>query len=373
MKLRIDKNVLLENLNTVGKALSGRNIIPILNGIKMELNSEGLYLLATDNDITIKTFIGNGNINEVIEEGVCVVFGRYLIDSIRKMPNGVIFIETTEGSKLQITMDNLKYNLNCFNENDFPTISLEEKETYTTISVKDFKTAINQTVFSTSTQESRPLLTGVNIKILGNTLECVATDSYRLSKKLLTLDEMSNENLNVVISSKNVTELIKTLEDDEDSVQIHTFGTKILFKYKNILFQSSLLNGTYPNTDSLIPNEFEIIVEVSRQNLFDSIDRASLLTQSKEKNIIQLDIKDDKMLISATSQEIGKIEEYVPVKQIKGQALTISFSSKYMIDALKSFNEDKIYLLLNGDIKPIIIRENEDGNLTQLILPIKTY
>lgn len=373
MKLKIEKNILLENLNQVGKALSGRNIIPVLNGIKMELTNNGLSMLATDNDITIKTFIDSKNIKSIDEEGSCVVYGRYLIDLVRKIPNGEVDIETIEASKVKITTENLKYNLNCFNENDFPNINLEEKENFITINVKDFKDAINQTVFSTSTQESRPLLTGVNVKIIGNTLECVATDSYRLSKKLLTLENNNNENLNVVISAKNITELVKTLEDDEENVQIHTFGNKVLFKYKDILFQSSLLNGTYPNTDSLIPTEFEIMIEVSRQNLFDSIDRASLLTQSKEKNIIQLDIKNEKMLISASSQEIGKIEEYIPIKQIKGGELTISFSSKYMIDALKSFNEEKILLLLNGDIKPIIVRENEDGNLTQLILPIKTY
>ena len=143
--------------------------------------------------------------------------------------------------------------------------------------------------------------------------------------------------------------------------------------YKNLLFQSSLLNGTYPNTDNLIPREHSIKFEANLADLYNAIDRVSLLTQSKEKNIVQLEMKGNNLTITSNSPEIGKSEEVMLVENLTNNEIKISFSAKYMLDALKTFDKEKIILLLNGEIKPIIVKEDENGELIQLILPIKTY
>ena len=154
---------------------------------------------------------------------------------------------------------------------------------------------------------------------------------------------------------------------------LYCFSNKILFKYENILFQSSLLNGTYPNTDTLIPTNFETKLLVNLTDFYDVVDRASLLTQVKDKNIVQLEIKDNNIIITSSSLEIGKVEEVMTVKILSGSNMKISFSAKYMMEALKSFASEEVIIMLNGEIKPIIIKEIEEGDLTQLILPIKTY
>ena len=154
---------------------------------------------------------------------------------------------------------------------------------------------------------------------------------------------------------------------------MYCFSNKVLFKYENILFQSSLLNGTYPNTDTLIPTDFETKLLVNLTDFYDVVDRASLLTQVKDKNIVQLEIKDSNIIITSSSPEIGKVEEVMAVKILSGSNMKISFSAKYMMDALKSFVSEEVIIMLNGEIKPIIIKETEEGDLTQLILPIKTY
>jgi DNA polymerase-3 subunit beta len=373
MKFKIKKGALLESLNYVSKALSSRNIIPVLNGIKFELVKEGLYLTATDNDMTIKSFIDKKDIKEIKEEGSSIIYGKFILDIVRKLPGEDILIETIDGNKAIISTTNAKYNLNCFDINDFPNIEIKLTENPIKVLTGVFKEIINQTSFATSTQESRTLLTGINVKILGDYLECVATDSYRLSKKILKLDKQIEENINIVIPSRNITELIKNIEDDTDTLEMHLFSNKILFKYKNILFQSSLLNGTYPNTDSFVPTEFNTELTLNLEDFTSAIDRASLLTQSKEKNIVQLEIKEEKIVITSSSAEIGKVEEIMKLEKIKGETMNISFSAKYMIDALKTFNGKNIKLLLNGEIKPIIIRDEKSEDLTQLILPIKTY
>ncbi len=373
MKLKINKGILVENLNYVSKALSSRNIIPVLNGIKFELTKEGLYLTATDNDMTIKSFIDKKDISEIKEEGSSIIYGKFILDIVRKLPGDEINIENIDGNKAIISTKNAKYNLNCFDLKDFPNIEIKLLSNPIKVLTGVFKEIINQTSFATSTQESRPLLTGINIKILGDYLECVATDSYRLAKKILKLDKTIDENINIVIPSRNITELIKNIEDDTDTLEIHLFSNKVLFKYKNILFQSSLLNGTYPNTDGFIPNEFNTEVLINLEDFYNAIDRASLLTQTKEKNIVQLEIKEEKIVITSSSAEIGKVEEVMKLEKIKGECLTISFSAKYMMDALKTFTGKNIKLLLNGEIKPIIIKEEKKEELVQLILPIKTY
>ena len=229
MKLLIEKNILMEGLNSVSKALSTRNIIPVLNGIKFELNKDGLYLTATDNEITIQTFIEKSNIKNIEEEGCSVIYGKSLLDIIRRLPDTDILIENFENNEVSFKTNNSIYNFNCFMVEDFPNISLDESKNPIKLDSLKFKEVINKTSFACSLQESRPLLTGVNIKVQGDLFECTATDSYRLSKVTLKLDKVYNENINVVIPARNINEFVKIIDDGEE-MQMHVFSNKIIFR-----------------------------------------------------------------------------------------------------------------------------------------------
>lgn len=372
MKFTIKKNILLENLTHVIKAISIKNIIPILNGIKFELTEEGLSLTASDSELTIKTFIEAKEITNIEKTGVIIIQSKFITDIIRKMPSDTINFEVIDGLKIKIYTENNQYNLNCLDPKEYPSLKLEESKTPLTIKSELFKSIINQTVFAISNQELRPILTGINLKISGNLLECVATDSYRLSKKNITLDETVKDEINIVIPGKNLIEFDKIISDDEN-VELHIFNNKILFKYKNILFQSNLLNGNYPNTSNLIPTEFEIIAKTNLSEYYSAIDRASLLTQGKDKNIVKMKIEDGKMLINSYASEIGKVEEKVNLETDASSKIDISFSAKYMLEALKTIKDEEILILLNTDVKPIVIKSVNDESLIHLILPIKTY
>lgn len=324
MKLKINKDVLLENLNNVGRALSNRNIIPVINGILFELTSDGLYLTATDNEITIKTFIDKSEIKEIKEEGKIVIYGRFILDIIRKLQTDDIDIEEIDGGKAIISTPTSKYNLNCFEVNDFPNVKMEYVNNPIKLTAGNFKEIVNQTVFATSQQESKPLLTGINLKILANSLECVATDSYRLAKKNVKFPSMVEDNINLVIPAKNINEFVKLIEEDNDEIEMHAFNNKVLFKYRGILFQSSLLNGSYPNTDSLVPSDFDIIYKINLNEFYNVMDRASILAQAKDKNIVSLESIGNKVVITSSSPEIGKIEEVMNIDVIKGGDIKIS-------------------------------------------------
>lgn len=371
MKFKIKRNILLENLTHVSKAISPRNLIPILTGIKFELKEDGLYLFASDTDISIRCFISKDKISDIEEFGSIVIGGKYIVEIIRKLPDTDITIEVIDGFKMIISTSNTEFNLNGINPSDFPNLDLNETTEPIILNTEVFKNMINQTFFATSQNESRPLLTGINFRINDNILEVMATDSYRLSRKVINLTDVSYNDMNIVIPGKNLVELSKMLDDDKENVELHVFSNKILFKYKNILFLSRLLSGTYPATSSIIPKDFNISVDCDANVLYEMIDRASLLTSDREKNTIKLVLSKGILTILSNSPEIGKVEEKMEVNCDK--EISISFSSKYMLDAIKSFSKDNITLNINNDNSPIIIDSALDDSLVQLVLPIKTY
>lgn len=372
MKFTINKNQLLENLNYVSKAITNKTIIPILNGIKFELTDKGLYLTATDSELIIQTFIENQKIKTIDSTGTTIIQSKYLLDIIRKMPEEDINFELVDELKIRIYSKKNQYSLNCLNSKEFPKFKLEESKSTLNLKNSELKEMIFQTSYAISTQESRPLLTGINLNIYDNIMEITATDSYRLAKKTMKFKNNIDEEKNIVIPGKNLIELAKIL-NDTDETRIDIFTNKIIFRSQNIIFQSNLLSGTYPNTTNLIPTDFEIILEVNYKEFFDAVDRVSLLTQNKEKNIIKMQIETKKIKLSSYASEIGKVEENIIADQNNDKTLDISYSAKYMLETLRTISSEKIIILLNSDIKPILIKIPTDENLIQLILPIKTY
>ncbi len=374
MKLKIKKDLLLENLNKVSKAISTKNLIPVLSGIKFELTKEGLTLTASDNDITIQTFIPVNEEDMTIDkEGIIIIQGKYILDIVRKLQAEYINIEVIDDLKILIFAENSEYNLNGISKNEYPKVNLELKDDFISINNKIFKTIINQTSFATSNDESRQILTGINFKINGNIMECNATDSYRLARKVINLSKPSPVEYNVIIPSKNVLEFTKILGDDEEDVEIHIFNNKVIFKYDNVIFQSRLISGSYPNTTNLFPKESILKITVNLNDLYNVIDRASILTFDKDKNVVTLEIKNDILIMRSSSSEIGRGEEKMNINKNNDEDIKISFSARYVMEALKSFTGNTVELSFVGEVKPIIIKDVDDDELTQLVLPIRTY
>ena len=351
-------------------------MIPVLAGIKFELNKKKLVLTASDNDITIQTTIDCNNEDEVKveEEGSIIIQGKYILDIVRKLPDKYINIEVIDELKILIYTENSEFNLNGISESEYPTITLEESKKKIDVNANVFKDLVNQTAFAASNEETKPVLTGLNFNIIGDILECNSTDSYRLARKVIKLDKPSEDNYNIVIPSHNIVEFSRLIGDDEDEVvEVHIFSNKVLFKYKTLLFQSRLINGTYPNTSNLLPNEANLIITADLNEFYSVIDRASILTSDKEKNIVTLETDGNTLLLKSSSLEIGKVEEKMQVKKSVNDDIRVSFSARYMMDALKSFDSQTVEIHYVGEVKPIIVKTSEDDTLTQLVLPIRTY
>ena len=375
MKLTIKKELLLDALNKVSKAISTKNLIPVLAGIKFELKKKKLTLTASDNDITIQTTIESNNEEDftVENEGSIIIQGKYILDIVRKLPEKYVNIEVIDELKILIYTDNSEFNLNGISESEYPNIGLEENKKKVNIKASTLKSIVNQTAFATSNEESKPVLTGLNFNIVGDVLECNSTDSYRLARKVVKLEKPSEENYNIVIPSHNIIEFSRILNDDDEDVELHIFSNKILFKAGNLKFESRLINGTYPNTSNLLPDDSYLIVSTSLNTFYDVIDRVSILTSDKEKNIVTLETNGDVLTLKSSSAEVGRVEEKMNIKKDNSEDIKISFSAKYMMEALKSFSTETVDINFVGEIKPILIKSKDDETLTQLVLPIRTY
>ena len=375
MKFTIKKELLLEALTKVSKAISTKNLIPVLAGIKFELKKKKLILTASDNDITIQTSIDASNEEyfKIENEGSIIIQGKYILEIVRKLNDEYINIEVIDELKILIFTENSEFNLNGISESEYPNISLEESKKKIDISASTLKSIVYQTAFASSNEETKPVLTGINFNIVGNILECNSTDSYRLARKVINLDKSSEENYNIVIPSHNLVEFTRILNDDDEIVEMHIFNNKILFKTGNLKFESRLINGTYPNTSNLLPDDSILIIHTNLTDFYNVIDRVSILTSDKEKNIVTLETNGNTLVLKSSSIEIGRVEEKMNISKNNEEEIKISFSAKYMMEALKSFSTDTVDLHFVGEIKPILIKSNEDESLTQLVLPIRTY
>ena len=375
MKLTIKKDLLLNALNKVSKAISTKNLIPVLAGIKFELKKKKLTLTASDNDITIQTMIESTNEEDfkVEQEGSIIIQGKYILDIVRKLPDKYINIEVIDELKILIYTENSEFNLNGISESEYPNIGLEESKKKVSINASVFKDIVNQTAFASSNEESKPVLTGINFKIVGDVLECNSTDSYRLARKVVKLSGASEENYNIVIPSHNILEFSRIIDEEDSDIELHIFNNKILFRTGNLKFESRLINGTYPNTSNLLPDSSYLVVSTNLNAFYNVIDRVSILTSDKEKNIVTLETRGDMLVLKSSSVEIGRVEEKMPITKNNDEDIKISFSAKYMMEALKSFSTETVDIHFVGEIKPILIKSSEDETLTQLVLPIRTY
>ncbi|MDY0317853.1 MAG: DNA polymerase III subunit beta [Candidatus Izemoplasmatales bacterium] len=373
MNFSIQTEVLLNNLLISQKALSTKTPAPYLQGIKMEVYENELVLLTSNSDISIKLSIKDESLN-VEDTGEILIPGRVFVDFIRKLDKGIVEFSVIDNNVLKIHSHNTDLSLNLLTIEDYPEISFHLNDLPIKLDSKIMRAVIRQTTFAASSVENRPILTGVNIRVEDDKLIAIATDSFRLSQKKIDIQK-NYENMNVVIPSKSLDELSKVLELDLDEILIHLNSKSIVFEYGNILFQSRLLEGNFPETSRLIPVEFPIILKFKLDDLAIAVERASLLSIKDSYNsIVKLTLKpNNEVEITSNSPEIGKVvEEITPIEKISTTPIKIAFSSKYFLDALKTFNSSEVYVKFTGEIRPFIIEGSEDTGLIQLILPVRT-
>jgi DNA polymerase III subunit beta len=378
MKFIIQKNYLVQSVQDVMKAVSSRTTIPILTGIKIVATEEGVTLTGSDSDISIESFIpteeAGDEIVEIKETGSIVLQARFFSEIVKKLPEDTVEIEVQNNFLTIIRSGKSEFNLNGLDAEEYPRLPQIEEENVFRIPGDLLKNMIRQTVFAVSTSETRPILTGVNWRLEHNELTCIATDSHRLAMRKATIETENRGSYNVVIPGKSLNELSKILDDSNDLVEIVITEHQVLFKTKHLLFFSRLLEGNYPDTTRLIPTDSKTDVVVTTKDFLQAIDRASLLAKEGRNNVVKLSTLTGGIIeISSNTPEIGKVVEEVQSHSIEGEELKISFSAKYMMDALKALEGSEIKISFTGAMRPFLIRNLDDDTSLQLILPVRTF
>ena len=372
----INKNLFLQALNTTKRAISLKNAIPILSTVKIDVTNEGITLIGSNGQISIENFISIKNENAgllVTSSGSILLEATFFINVVSSLPDVTLDFKEIEQKQIVLTSGKSEITLKGKDADQYPRIQEISASNPLMLETSVLKNIINETAFAASTQESRPILTGVHFVLTENkNLKTVATDSHRMSQKKIVL-EKNGDNFDVVIPSRSLREFSAVFTDNIETVEIYFTNNQLLFRSENISFYTRLLEGNYPDTDRLIPTEFTSIVTFDKNNLRYAMERARLLSNATQNGTVKLEIINGVVSAHVNSPEVGRVNEEIDTESISGQDLTISFNPTYLIDSLKAINSEKVTISFISAVRPFTLIPSDDTeNFIQLITPVRT-
>ncbi len=372
----INKNLFLQALNTTKRAISLKNAIPILSTVKIDVTNEGITLIGSNGQISIENFISIKNENAgllVTSSGSILLEATFFINVVSSLPDVTLDFKEIEQKQIVLTSGKSEITLKGKDADQYPRIQEISASNPLMLETSVLKNIINETAFAASTQESRPILTGVHFVLTENkNLKTVATDSHRMSQKKIVL-EKNGDNFDVVIPSRSLREFSAVFTDDIETVEIYFTNNQLLFRSENISFYTRLLEGNYPDTDRLIPTDFNNIITFDTNNLRYAMERARLLSNATQNGTVKLEIINGVVSAHVNSPEVGRVNEEIDTESISGQDLTISFNPTYLIDSLKAIDSEKVTISFISAVRPFTLVPNDDAeNFIQLITPVRT-
>ncbi len=363
MKIMTTKSVLLESINIVQKAVPSKTSLPILQGILFDAKNGNLRLTATDLEIGIETVAGV----DVIEPGKAVISSRIIGDIVRKLPDSDIEIETMEKELVNIKSNGSNFEVFTLPYSEYPELPVVRREKGITLKQNELKDMIRKTIFAVSSDEARPILTGVLFDISGDRLTMAALDGFRMAVKW---NPIINENdFRAVIPGKTLSEIGKIIGEKDEEASIFFSKNHIQVKIENTIIISRLLEGEFINYKQIIPTEYKIKVKVSSNALMEACDRAALFAKDSSNNMIRIEINDDIMTIMSNSQS-GNVREELGIQK-EGNDIEIGFNATYLMDVLKVIEEEEITIDFTSNVSPSIIKPFNNEDYLYLVLPAR--
>ncbi|MDY5973645.1 DNA polymerase III subunit beta [Streptococcus hyovaginalis] len=376
IQFSINKTVFLQALNITKRAISTKNAIPILSTVKIAVNTEGITLIGSNGQISIEHFISVQDENAgllISSTGAILLEAAFFINVVSSMPDLVLDFNEIEQKQIVLTSGKSEITLKGKEAEQYPRLQEVPTSKPLVLETKVLKQTINETAFAASTQESRPILTGVHFVLTDNKqLKTVATDSHRLSQRKLVL-ETAGDDFNVVIPSRSLREFTAVFTDEIEKVEVFFSNNQILFRSEYISFYTRLLEGTYPDTDRLIPKEFKTTAVFDTSHLRQSMERARLLSNATQNGTVKLEITKGIVSAHVNSPEVGRVNEEIDTLDVSGEDLVISFNPTYLIEALKATNSEQVKVSFISNVRPFtLVPNSEDEDFIQLVTPVRT-
>ncbi|MGT2800285.1 DNA polymerase III subunit beta [Streptococcus marmotae] len=376
IQFSINKTVFLQALTITKRAINSKNAIPILSTVKIEVSAEGITLTGSNGQISIENFISIQDENAgllISSPGSILLEASFFINVVSSLPDIVLEVREIEQQQVVLTSGKSEITLKGKEAEHYPRLQEVSIAKPLTLKTSVLKETINETAFAASTQESRPILTGVHFVLTENhSLKTVATDSHRMSQRKLILDK-AGDNFNVVIPSRSLREFVTVFTDDIETVEVFFSNNQMLFRSEHISFYTRLLEGTYPDTDRLIPTEFTTTAIFDTAKLRQAMERARLLSNATQNGTVKLEIIEGQVSAHVYSPEVGRVNEELDTLEVTGEDLVISFNPTYLIDALKAVNSEQIKISFISPVRPFTLVPNSDElDFIQLITPVRT-
>lgn len=362
MKFRCERDVLVEALGVTGRAVSARgSSLPVLAGIRAQLSGDTLTLTGTDLDLTISvdvTVAGE-------EDGVAVVPSRLASEVVRSLEPGAVKIDISD-DEARINAGRSEFSLRLIPADEFPRSPQPETESVT-LAGADLAQALRQVVPAASTDDSRPILTGVLLAAEPGGVRLVATDSYRLSVRDLPGTNVLEEGHSVLIPSRALSELVRLLGPDA-TLDMRLGEREASFEVGHTRLTTRLIEGDFPPYRGLIPQNHPNRLIVGREVLLDALRRVKLM--AREATPVRLVMSEEGLELMAVTQDVGQAHEALDAKY-EGSELTVAFNPDYLADGLEVATGDEVSLETIDALKPALLKPVDTTDFLYLLMPVR--
>lgn len=367
MKFKCSKEDLIVGLNNVSKTVTAKTTMPILEGVLIETYDNNIklttndleigseYIIKADIDISGSTVVDLKTFNEIIR--------KIESDEISfEIENNIFVIKSTSGIFKLLTM----------NPEEFTRLPVFNVDKEIEVSEKMFKDMVKKTVFATSSDQNRPVYTGALVEVEDNVLNIVAIDGFRMAIRREFLERSAD--FKAIIPAKALTEITKTLSDDEESImKIGVNKNQALFRMGPCTVVSRIIEGDFLNYNSIVPSETDTKVRIGKKNLLEALERVSIFSKEvseKDKKVpVKINMSLDSFVISCVSVT-GDAKENVNAV-VEGKDLEIGFNPRYLMEALKVIEDDEIELNFTSNVLPLIIKPITGASYIYMVLPVK--
>jgi DNA polymerase III subunit beta len=375
MKLSCLQENLSHGLAIVGRAVATRATLPITQNVLLSTDQSMLKLSATNLEIAITTWIGA----MIEEEGSITVPARLLTEFVNSLPNDRIDLELPAGSGvLQLACARAEARIHGTDASEFPPIPTVEGGIAARIDPQILRSAISRVTFAAATEESRPVLTGVEVKLIDERFTLAAADGFRLAVQRGALAQQVDSDISVIVPARTLNELNRLLGDQEEAVEIMMTPARgqVLFRVQGIELVSQLLQGSFPNYDQLIPKSYQTRAVFDLQNLLRATRTAAIFARDGS-NIIRLQVVSDgngdaagKVIISARSEEVGDNQDEVDIEALEGGEAKIAFNSRYLQEVLSVLERGKVALETTTPSSPGVFKPLESDDYVHVVMPM---
>ena len=366
MKFTCQKTDLFDVLPNISKATSIKTPMEVLAAIRMEAAGQTLSLTGYDLELGIRTEIPAA----VEEEGVLLADSRLFSELVRRMPDGILQISTDDHLKITITGGGTECQLAGMRADEYPDLPDIEQEKGAVIPQGILRNMIEQTIYAVSLDETKPIFTGELVEIENDMLNIVALDNYRMA--LRTEPLMGQGQMKFVVPAKALREISHLLEDDEKNEKpcvIRLDQHQASFVINRYIVYTRLLAGEFINYRRSIPQNTKTEVLLSRKELIDSLDRCSLLISEKNKTAVRFQFEDARVLISCQNV-LGSVDDQIDC-DMTGEKMVIGFNNRYLIEAVRAIQGDRVKLMLTGPDRAVKVMEADGESSVAIIMPVQ--